>query len=309
MVDGGLPYDGLFGWVINQPFWSAAAAAVLVFIQAMIVNRLADFFRLMNDRSWLPGMAYALVASALPDFQFLSPPLIAATFIALSLRSVFLTYKSPKSAVLVFDSAFWVAVSSVFYPKALMLIVALFIAVGVMRSWRLRDQFAFLTGIFVPVFLGWLWYFWNDLGALYRARNIGGIFGLPRFDTEINTAMMMKGGLLIFLLLFFVLNFATFSSNKSMQGQKCVSVLYWMLFLGSITVLLRPDWRWEAFVLTSAPAGIFLAMSYQNMRNSFAEMLHLALLGFVAGESCEIKDKKELNLEQKKITQVKSREK
>lgn len=94
--DAGFPYDGLAGWATNQPFWSAVSAAVLVFLQALIVNGMADSFRLMNDRNWLPGLGYALAASALPDFQFLSPPLIAATFVALAVRTIFLTYKSPK---------------------------------------------------------------------------------------------------------------------------------------------------------------------------------------------------------------------
>jgi hypothetical protein len=281
MADAGLPFESLFGWLKDYPFWSAVGAASLVFIQALIINGLADAFRLMTDRNWLPGMSYALVASALPDFQFLSPPLVAATFIIFSLRSVFLTYKSPKSAVLVFDAALWIAVSSLFYPKALLLIVALFIAVGVMRSWNARDQFAFFCGIFVPVFLGWLSYFWSDSGAAFRSRHWGELIGLSRFDAVFDLAMILKCVFLGFLLLLFLVNFSSFSRNKSMQGQKCVEVLYWVFFIGAGAMLLRPEWRLEAFVLTAAPAGIFLAMSYQNLRNSYAEGLHFALLCFV----------------------------
>lgn len=281
MADAGLLYESLFGWAKTQPLWSALAAAALVFIQALIVNGLADSFRLMNDRNWLPGMGYALAASALPDFQLLSPPLVAATFIAFSLGRVFLTYKSPKSTVLVFDTALWVTVGSLFYPKALWLIVPMFIAVGVMRSWSLKDQIGFFCGVFVPLFLGWLWYFWGDTGSAFRERQIGNLFGFSRFDATFDMAMYLKGGLLVFLLLFFVANFGAFSRSKSMHVQKCVEVLYWVLFLGAGALLFRPEWRWEAFALMAAPAGIFLAMTYQQMRQSFAEGLHLFILGYV----------------------------
>ena len=92
---------------------------------------------------------------------------------------------------------------------------------------------------------------------------------------------MLKGGLLVFLMLMFVLNFGAYSRNKVMVAQKSVAVLYWVLVVGTGMLLLRDEWRWEAFVLTAAPAGIFLAMAYQNMRNRFAEGLHLVLLGYV----------------------------
>lgn len=281
MADAGHVYLDLFSWAQGSPFWSAIAAAVLVYCQALIVNGLADSFRLMGDRNWLPGMAYVLAASALPDFQFLSPPLVAATFVAFSIRKIFETYKSPKSATLVFDTTLWVAVSSLFYPKAILLTPALFISIGVMRSWNMRDQVAFVCGFLVPLILAWLWYFWEDLGGEFRGQQFGGLFEFFKFDKVLDTGMMLKGSLLVFLLLFFVLNFGTFSRNKSMHAQKCNTVLYWVLFTGTGIALMRPDWRWEAFALMCTPAAIFLAMTYQNMRRQFAELFHAFLVIYV----------------------------
>ncbi len=281
MPDAGLLYVDLFGWMQESAFWSAVAAAAIVFIQALIVNNLADTFRLMDGRNWLPGMAYALAASALPDFQFLSPPLIAATFVAISIHKIFETYKSPKSAILVFDATLWIAVGSLFYPKALLLVPTLFICIGVMRSWNFRDQIAFVSGTIVPLILGWLWYFWHDQGAAFRKQQLGELFEFFRFNIAFDAEFILKGSLLVFLLLFFILNFGAFSRNKSMHGQKCSEVLYWVLFTGTAIALMRPEWSWEAFALMTTPAGIFLAMTYQNMRSRYAELLHLFLVGYV----------------------------
>jgi hypothetical protein len=281
MNDAGLPFNSLFGAVQSQPFWSAVAATILVYVQALLLNNVADSFRLMHDRNWLPGMAYVLVVSLLPDFQFLSAPLVATTALILAINSVFKTYKSAKSAVLVFDAGFWIAVASLFYPKALLLTVAMFISIGVMRSWNVRDQIAFLTGVFIPNFLGWLWYFWADMGSVFRSVHFGHLVQLYRFDVAFDTNMLIRCILTGTLLFFALINFGTFSRNKSMQGQKCVEVLYWFLFTGTIMMFLRHDWRWEAILLTATPLGIFLAMTYQTMRNLFAEGLHLFLLGAV----------------------------
>jgi hypothetical protein len=281
MADAGFLFERLFGWAKDQPIWSSSAAAILVFTQALWINNLVDSLRLMNDRNWLPGLCYALVASALPDFQFLSPPLVAATCLIPALRTVFQTYKSPKSSILVFDAAFWIGVSSLFYPKALLLTVAIYFGISVMRSWTMKDQIAFFSGLFVPIFLGWLWYFWEDAGGLFRQRHLRGIFELTAFDATINVKFVLSSLFWGLLFLFFVLNYAAFYRNKSMQGQKFITVLYWVSLVGIAIQFFPTEWRWEVFLLSATPAGIFLAMALHNMRNLFAESLHFAIFGFV----------------------------
>ena len=54
--DGGLLFQSVFGWADKNAFVSAILAAGLVYVQALLVNRLADFYRMMDDRNWLPGM-------------------------------------------------------------------------------------------------------------------------------------------------------------------------------------------------------------------------------------------------------------
>ncbi|MEZ4895159.1 MAG: hypothetical protein R2778_19360 [Saprospiraceae bacterium] len=281
MQDSGLLYTSLFGWLSKEAFWSALYACILVYIQALLANRLADEFRILADRSWLPGMAYALVVSALPDFQFFSAPLVAATFVILSLRKIFQTYKSPKSPVLVFDASLWMAVSCLFYPKALLLLIAVYLGIGIFRSWNFRDQIAFAAGVFVPLFLAWVGYFWFDMGGEFRAAQFGNLYGLFRFDMRTDAVFMIKAAILILIFLILMVNYGTFARVKAMQTQKCVSVLFWCLLVSALIVLLRPEWRWEAFALTAAPIGIFLGMAFQEMRSGLAELLHIIILGLI----------------------------
>ncbi|MBK8556025.1 MAG: hypothetical protein IPL65_09800 [Lewinellaceae bacterium] len=88
-------YPGV--WYALLPDWltaygslpSALGALVLILIQAVSLHRLVDRFRLMDDRTWLPAVGYVLVASALPQAQYLSPPLVAVTF---TLPALFKTF-------------------------------------------------------------------------------------------------------------------------------------------------------------------------------------------------------------------------
>ncbi|MBL7828602.1 MAG: hypothetical protein JNJ57_18350 [Saprospiraceae bacterium] len=281
VAQGGLLYDDWFGVWASDPFYSALMAAVLVFIQAVLVNNLADQFRLLGDRSWLPGYAYAVVATLLPEFLFLSPALVAATFIAWSLRFLFFTYKAPKDAMLVFDAALWLSAASLFFPQTLLVFPAFFIGVSVMRSWRLRDQISFLAGLFVPVFLGWIWYFWNDLGAVFRERHLAGLFSWPEVELGMETASWVKLFLLGFLLLVYLMNAVQFGGGKSMLVQKSIAVLYWILFFISVLQILQFGDYWEILILAATPAAIFLAIAYQRMRPLYAEILNGIILVFM----------------------------
>ncbi len=276
---GSVLYKSWFGWAETTPFYSAVAAALLVYVQALMVNRLVDEFRLMSERNWLPGMFYVLIASILPEFLFVSAPLVAATFVPVSLRMVFKSYKITQATALVFDAALWMSVSALFYPPALILLLAAYSGIMVMRSFNIREQLVFIIGAVTPLFLTWIWYFWIDRGNEFRSLQFGEIFQLYRFHATFDTIMLLKTGLLVLLLFVFIFGINQYFQRKLIQTQKAITTLYWVLFTGGLLVLLRADWHWEHFLLPAAAAGIFLAFSFQGIRRKLiAEILHLALL-------------------------------
>jgi len=281
-AEGGLLYRTLCSWITESHIFSAATATLLVFIQSLLVNNIADEFRLLGERNWLPGLFYALVASSLPDFILLSPPLIAATFIPISMRRILKAYKIPNATALIFDAAFWMAVGSLFYPPAFFLLLAAYAGINVMRSFNIREQLVFITGVCVPFFLCWLGYFWYDQGGAFFQTQFGGLFGWYGFSMQMNLETMLKAGLLALLFLAVLLSYSAHFYRKLIQAQKCIAVLYWFLFIGGLAVLLRNDPSPAYFLLLMPSTGIFLSMSVSGLRNRLiAEIIHLAILGAV----------------------------
>lgn len=281
-TEAGMLYNSWFGWSSSQPFLSTLTASALVFIQAVTINILADEFRLMGERNWFPGLFYALTTSALPDFLFVSPPLVAATFLPFSLWAIYKAYQKPNVEGAVFDAGLWIAVASLFYPPAILLLVAGFAGLEVVRVFRLHERFVFLTGAFVPLFLGWLWYFWGDYGGAFRDAQWGGLFSLYRFDTPLNEQVLLKTAFVILLTLVFLFGLGSLYSRKGIQAQKFVTVLYWLLLVGGLSVFLRPNWHWEHLILPASAMGILLALSFQSIRNRmWADLWHLILLAFI----------------------------
>jgi hypothetical protein len=283
-ADAGLLYMDIFGSAAANSFTSSLLAVLLVTVQTIMINSIADQFRLMEPRSWLPGAAFALITALLPSFLYISATLVASFFVVWSLRFLFYSYKSSKSPLYVFDIALCIGGGSLFYPRAMLIIPALFIAVGIMRSWGAREYLVFLTGLILPLLLGWTWYFWYDRGGEFFQRHVSDVFNWPQMVTGLDISGEWPGLTVIALLfLFFVFNIFSYMRGKSILVQKSVTVMFWLLVFGGLHIFFCTDWQWNRFLLVSAPAGLLLAYSYEDMKPLYAEILHLIILTAVFG--------------------------
>ena len=279
-TNGGLLYGFLFHWVESQAQVSALTAAVLVFIQALLVNNLADEFRILSDRNWLPGMFFVLVTAILPGFLFVSPPLIAAFFVPIAVRRIMKVYKTPNATTLIFDVAFWTAMGVLFYPHALLLLIAALAGINLMRSFAVREQLVFFSAIFVANFLSWLGFFWYDMGGLFFKRHFMEIWGIFNFEISLTFNQWLQVGLLSMLFLMVVLSFSSYYSRQLIQTQKCISVLYWFFLLGCFGFFMSTEFYLTHFLIVMPSVGIFLSMTVMSIRSRIlAEIFHLILLG------------------------------
>ncbi|TNE66627.1 MAG: hypothetical protein EP344_02280 [Bacteroidetes bacterium] len=281
---GGLLFHQLFDWAAVNPKASAISAALLVFLQALLVNSLADTFRMMPDRNWFPGALYALASSAVPAFHFISPELVAVTFLPVAFRNSFRVYKKTVAFGSIFNSAFWITVAVLFYPPAVLCLPAAFAAQFNLRSFSTREQMVFLTGVFVPFFLALTGFFWHDQASEYLQRQFTAWMGFPALELPQNAYGWLRIGVLGALLAVALMGFNIYYFKQLIQVQKYITILYWFLFAGILASIFQPEPRPEYFLLTMPTLGIFLSFWFQSSRNTFMiEFFHLALLVAVFG--------------------------
>ncbi|MBL7775410.1 MAG: hypothetical protein JNK89_05375 [Saprospiraceae bacterium] len=274
-----LLFRDLFGWAAKEQSRSAVTATVLVFFQALLVHYLADHFRMLNDRSWYPGVFYALAASCLPEFQFVSPTLVAASFIPLALWRIFSVYKQTFAFSAIFDGALWVTLAALFYPPAVWVLPAAYLALLNLRAFSFREQVVFLTGSFTPFFLGLSWYFWFDQAGTYLLIQFTHFFSWPTFTSPDELLNGLKITFLGLLLLSTMFSFNIYYYKRLIQVQKYVTILYWFLFAGLAATLFQHTFRPEFILLAVPSIGIFLSYLFESIRNqALSEILHLGLL-------------------------------
>jgi len=106
-VSSGLFSDAVYRLVGTSGLWPAIWAAMLVFVQAVLVNALVAKFRIANEITYFPGVFYVLLSSCIPEFHYLSPALMANTFYILAFYELFDTYKKLSAASWLFNLGLW----------------------------------------------------------------------------------------------------------------------------------------------------------------------------------------------------------
>jgi hypothetical protein len=278
---------GIFGGKLCQfsaenPSLSALIAAILVLFQAILINNLDSVFRLNADRSWFPGLFYVLVTAVLPSFLFLSPALIAISFIPIAMRNIFETYKQQAASSIIFDAAMWITVGSLFYPPMIFLLLAAFIGIGMLRSFNFKERLIFLSGSFIPLFLAWLWHFWHDTSPFFWNQQFDNIFRFYHFDTNWTLKSIIQSGLLVVLILLSIFSYGTYHYKKLIQTQKQVDICYLFMIIGGLGVLLRVLPQEMYWLLITPSLGIFIGSSFLSFKNrGLAEIFHLLLIGTI----------------------------
>ncbi len=277
-VSGGWFYYWLLGHFDAMPRISAQVAAALVFVQALLVNRLVGKYRMMEERTWLPALSYGLAASCIPDFLFLSPALVVTTFILLGLQQLFSVYRRPLAFSAVFDAAVWFTVATLFYPPAVWFLLAGFLSFFILRSFSLREQIVYAVGILAILIIVHTGLFWYDLLDDFWAIQLARSFSWPHPSIPQEPRLRLSVGIVGGLLLVAALGFNVYYHRRTIQVKKYNDVLYWFFLAGTLSAFFRLGSTLDGFLLCMPSASIFLGYLFQSSRrNPLIEFFHLAL--------------------------------
>ena len=274
----GVLSEGLYSWLGTTGTAAALLATFLVFVQGILINIMIAKFRMGREISLFPGLFYILVASSLPEFLALSPLLIANTFFLLALHELFDTYRKNNYAGSIFNIGFWLAIASLCYSSELIFLFLGFMGLNILRAFRPGELLILLVGFFVPFILFGVYHFWTDNFTYFYQTQFVNNFGALQFKVPNNWDSYLKLGFFAILLIIFLASFGLYTAKKSIQAQKNVSILYWILVFGLFTLLLQKNIELYHLLIIAIPLGIGLAFNFQKLSPPVAETLHLLLL-------------------------------
>lgn len=133
----------------------------LLFIQAIILTSFINSHRMMNRPNYLAGMAYLLITSLLPEWNYFSAPLLINTILLLILSGLFRIYNQQNAKGTIFNIGLALGIAGFLFVSSLTFIVWIMLALAIMRPFRLNEWLLCILGITTPFYFYAIYIFIN----------------------------------------------------------------------------------------------------------------------------------------------------
>ena len=162
----GILYKKLIGFL--NPFAAVftftypVLAFLLLFLQAFLLTNFINTQRLMSRANFLPGMALMLISSFLPEFNYFSAPLIAALLMVYIFTQILKAHTYKFSKEYIYNCGLLLGLSTLFFFPSILFIVWVFMALAMLRPFKLNEWLLLLLGLLTPYYFYGIYLFLSD---------------------------------------------------------------------------------------------------------------------------------------------------
>ncbi|WP_353136334.1 DUF6427 family protein [Pseudopedobacter sp.] len=266
---------------ILSPQANIFLAGVVLFIQALLFNRILNEYNIINKVTFIPALIYVVVSSVFTPFLFLSPPLICNFFLLFLLFRILASYKDSSQISTMFDLGMVTAIATVIYFPFVLFLLTLWIALIIFRPFNWREWGAVLIGYLVIIFFLAVYYFWNN--------QLSNFIAIWKPLTEV-LPVFVKVQPLDYIVLFpiaagLILGTIQLRENffKSyIQVRKTFIFLFNLFIIGVLAFYLKSDFRLNHFLVCVIPIATILSYYFVTAsKRWFYETLFLLTLVFI----------------------------
>lgn len=265
----------LLGSLLTHNLWfNLLATAILVFIQASITVTILNYFKVDVLKGFLVAWLYVLILHLFPAFVFVSPELIAVTFILTAFKIFIFIDDSRFKLKQVFTGGILLGLATAFWFPSIFFFPVAISALARANFFSLRSFLGLLIAFSIP-FL----YVFTFLYLINRPLSIQGLH-LNHFKLEFYNPKEYLSLYVLILILISSFPMMMKFLNKLLKKPKdffkimnlyvlCIIVLFFFQNQNSVNIL----------ILLVFPISITLTVYFNRIKRNFvAEALHLVLL-------------------------------
>lgn len=243
----------------SSPVIYPVLAYLLIFLQAVLLNRFINSQRMTNKASFYPGMAYMLITSLLPEWNFFSAPLIINTILLFILSGLFKIYNQQNAKGAIFNIGLALGIASFLFFPAITFVIWILLALAVMRPFRLNEWVLCIVGIITPYYFYGIYLFLTDNWSLENF--------LPHFSIGLPTitqSAWLAGSAFLLIVPFLMGGYFVQDNLRRMliQVRKGWSLLLLYLLAGVFIPFVNNSATFENWVITAIPFAAFHACTY-----------------------------------------------
>lgn len=276
-------YGGMLVSIPNDlfsPFGNIFVATVLVFIQAILINRIVNDHNLMGKPTFLPALMFVTVSAVLEPFIVLSPALLANFFILWMFYKSLSLYRRDGAIAPMFDLGMIVALGTLVYFPFIGMLPMLWVILMLYRPFYWREWIASLVGFATVAFMVCSIYYYNDkLGLFFATIPSAVVLHLgPRVNLYDYIVLIPVALVLFFAVVSMRKKY--FRSNVFLRKASFLLLIFFVFAILSYSVNRRYDLY--HFIIAVPSISVTMAYYYVNAQKKWLyESLYMLLAIFI----------------------------
>jgi hypothetical protein len=130
---------------------------LLLFSQAMLLNKLINDHRMTQKVTYLPAVSYLLVTSLFPEWSFFSAPLIVNSLVLFVFIELFKLYNLSNAKTSIYNIGLATGLSTFIFFPSIILFGWLLVGLLVIRTFRANEWLICFLGVLTPFYFYFTW--------------------------------------------------------------------------------------------------------------------------------------------------------
>ena len=280
--DNTAPFTAAVYWFLDLLFGRSQfvyylLSAILVVVQALVLNILLIRHKAYNESTYVPSLFYMLLANAFYDFYTLSPVVLCLTFLILALRNLFRLIYGAGNDETIFFLGLNIGIAALFYLPAIAILISFLFSLLIFTGTKPRQFLLLILGFLLPFAGVMLYYAWrNELNNFYWQyfQSLAILSG----DNYLNLFSLIVVALVpgIFLIIgIYRYNNSYAFNNYQVRLQQS---LFYYLLMGFVAIFFSPEKSAYHLMLLLPPLAFYISQYFLLIRKRLKAELYF--LGF-----------------------------
>ena len=249
---------------------------ILLFLQAISINKIAGNLKLHRQTNYLTGMSYLLVTSLFSEWFSLSAPLIVNTFLIWIWGKLCTLYNNTDPKATIFNIGLVTGLAAFIYFPSLTFLLLIMVGITIARPFKLQEWLMGLIGMITPV------YFFASY--LYLTDTIS-TFHFPGFNLSyphfFGNQWAYAAVVLVILATIIGIFFINANINRQVvQTRKSWQLLFLYLTVAVFVPFVNTGLNFTYWILLTAPiAPIIASAFFYPQKKLLPQLLHWCMFG------------------------------
>lgn len=274
----GLLYKGLVRMAetnIGTPVLVNILAFLLIYAQAVFLNKMVNDHRMLQRPNYLTGMSYLLLTSVFNEWFVFSSALVAATLLIWVWAKLCSLHNQPSPKTTIYNIGLAIGVAAFFYQPAIVFVLLFIVGMASTRPFRINEWMLGLLGLLTCFYFFAVWLFLSGGWASFKLPIYE--IALPPFQkTWLNILTLILVGLAAVLGIYFA---QRNMRRQIVQTRKSWFLLYFYVFVASLLPFVNAE-SFNNWILTAVPLAVLIASSlFYPDKKWFPLFIHWSMVG------------------------------